>query len=104
MCSKIHKAIVTQADLDYVGNIRIDSDLLEAVGFWPGEKVLVDSKKPRIIEEPVIRGINAVLFFYLPAIKLFSDRTQIMQCFMIAPLHFKVAVDVCGETISIATA
>ena len=43
MRSKIHKAIVTQADLDYVGSITIDSDLLEAVGLWPGEKVLIVS-------------------------------------------------------------
>lgn len=43
MRSKIHKAIVTQADLDYVGSITIDSDLLEAVGLWPVEKVLIVS-------------------------------------------------------------
>jgi aspartate 1-decarboxylase len=43
MRSKIHKAIVTQADLDYVGSITIDESLLDAVGLWPGEKVLVVS-------------------------------------------------------------
>ena len=43
MRSKIHKAIVTQADLDYVGSITIDEDLMDAVGLWPGEKVLVVS-------------------------------------------------------------
>ena len=41
--SKIHNATVTQANLAYVGSITIDSDLLEAVGMWPGEKVLVVS-------------------------------------------------------------
>ena len=41
--SKIHKATVTQADLDYVGSITIDEDLMERVGLWPGEKVLVVS-------------------------------------------------------------
>lgn len=41
--SKIHKAIVTEADLDYIGSITIDEDLIEKVGFWPGEKVLVVS-------------------------------------------------------------
>ncbi len=41
--SKIHKAIVTEANLDYVGSITIDEDLLERVGFMPGEKVLVVS-------------------------------------------------------------
>jgi aspartate 1-decarboxylase len=41
--SKIHKAIVTQADVNYVGSIAIDQDLIERVGLWPGEKVLVSS-------------------------------------------------------------
>ena len=41
--SKIHKAIVTKTDLDYVGSITIDEDLIEKAGFWPGEKVLVVS-------------------------------------------------------------
>jgi len=43
MRSKIHNATVTEANLDYVGSITIDSDLLDAVGLWPGEKVLVVS-------------------------------------------------------------
>lgn len=41
--SKIHKATVTQADLNYIGSITIDEDLIEKVGFYPGEKVLVVS-------------------------------------------------------------
>jgi aspartate 1-decarboxylase len=41
--SKIHNAIVTEANLAYVGSITIDQDLTDAVGLWPGEKVLVVS-------------------------------------------------------------
>jgi aspartate 1-decarboxylase len=41
--SKIHKAIVTDANLDYVGSITIDADLMDLVGLWAGEKVLVVS-------------------------------------------------------------
>ena len=41
--SKIHKATVTEADLDYVGSITIDEELLEKVDLFPGEKVLVVS-------------------------------------------------------------
>ena len=41
--SKIHRATVTEANLDYVGSITIDLDLIEAVGLWPNEKVLVVS-------------------------------------------------------------
>jgi len=36
---KIHRARVTQADLDYVGSITIDRDLIQASGFLPYEKV-----------------------------------------------------------------
>ncbi|GMA63117.1 aspartate 1-decarboxylase [Alicyclobacillus fastidiosus] len=39
--SKIHRATVTEADLNYVGSITIDPDLLEAVDILPNEKVLV---------------------------------------------------------------
>jgi len=41
--SKIHKAIVNEANLNYIGSITIDEDLIEKAGFWPGEKVLVAS-------------------------------------------------------------
>jgi aspartate 1-decarboxylase len=41
--SKIHKATVTQANLDYIGSITIDEALIEKAGLWPGEKVLVVS-------------------------------------------------------------
>jgi len=41
--SKIHKATVTEADLNYVGSITVDEDLIEKASFWPGEKVLVVS-------------------------------------------------------------
>jgi aspartate 1-decarboxylase len=39
--SKIHRATVTEANVDYVGSIAIDSDLLERVDIIPGEKVAV---------------------------------------------------------------
>jgi len=41
--SKIHKAIVTDANLKYVGSITIDEELVKKAGFWPGEKALVVS-------------------------------------------------------------
>ena len=39
--AKIHRATITQAEVDYVGSITIDRDLLEASGIVPGECVLV---------------------------------------------------------------
>jgi aspartate 1-decarboxylase len=43
MHAKIHKATVTEANLNYVGSITIDEDLLDAAGLWENEKVLVVS-------------------------------------------------------------
>ena len=39
MKAKLHRATVTQADLDYEGSIAIDSDLLDASGILPHEQV-----------------------------------------------------------------
>jgi aspartate 1-decarboxylase len=39
--SKIHRATVTAADVNYVGSITIDRDLIERVGLVPGELVHV---------------------------------------------------------------
>ncbi|WP_245637392.1 aspartate 1-decarboxylase [Actinomyces vulturis] len=39
MTSKIHRATVTQARLDYVGSITVDQTLLEAADILPGERV-----------------------------------------------------------------
>jgi aspartate 1-decarboxylase len=37
--AKLHRATVTQADLDYEGSISIDKDLLDASGILPHEQV-----------------------------------------------------------------
>src|SRR5438067_594357 len=55
--SKIHKATVTEAELDYIGSITIDEELIRRAGFWPGEKVLVVSNTTgRRLETYVIKG------------------------------------------------
>lgn len=41
MKSKLHRAIVTEADLNYVGSITIDSDLMAKADIIPNEKVQV---------------------------------------------------------------
>ena len=41
MSAKIHRARVTQADVDYVGSITIDSQLMESAGLVEGEQVHV---------------------------------------------------------------
>ena len=55
--SKMHKAIVTDANLEYIGSITIDEDLVEKVGFWAGEKVLVVSNTSGVrLETYIIIG------------------------------------------------
>ncbi len=55
--SKIHLATVTEANVDYVGSITIDRDLIDAVGLWVGEKVLVVSSTTGArLETYVIEG------------------------------------------------
>ncbi len=57
LASKIHKARVTQADVNYVGSITIDASLMERVGLQPGEKVLVVSNTSGArLETYVIEG------------------------------------------------
>ncbi len=39
--SKIHRAFVTDTNLDYVGSVTIDRDLMEKANLWEHEKVLI---------------------------------------------------------------
>lgn len=55
--SKIHRATVTQADLNYVGSITIDVELLEKSGILPGEKVqIVNNNNGARLETYTIEG------------------------------------------------
>jgi len=55
--SKIHRATVTQAELDYVGSITVDSELLEQSGILEYEKVqVVDINNGNRFETYTIAG------------------------------------------------
>lgn len=57
MKSKIHRATVTQAELNYMGSITIDESLIEAAGILPGEKVqIVNNNNGARLETYVIPG------------------------------------------------
>ena len=54
---KIHRATVTEANLEYMGSITIDSELLELSGILPGERVqIVDNNNGNRLETYVIAG------------------------------------------------
>lgn len=55
--SKIHRATVTEADVNYIGSITIDQELLERVDLWPGELVHVwNATNGERLETYVIAG------------------------------------------------
>lgn len=57
MKSKIHRATVTEANLNYVGSITIDEDLMDAVDIIANEKVqIVDNNNGARLETYVIAG------------------------------------------------
>lgn len=57
MKSKLHRATVTEANLNYIGSITIDEDLMDLVELLPNEKVqVVDNNNGARLETYVIPG------------------------------------------------
>lgn len=55
--SKIHRVSITQAELNYIGSITIDEDLMDAANMIEGEKVhVVNANNGERLETYVIRG------------------------------------------------
>ena len=55
--SKIHRVLVTEANLEYIGSITIDEDLMEAANIYAGERVqVVDNTNGARIETYFIPG------------------------------------------------
>lgn len=55
--AKIHRVSVTQAELDYIGSITIDEDLLDASGIIEGERVqIVNVNNGERLETYAIKG------------------------------------------------
>ena len=56
MNSKIHRAVVTEADLNYIGSVTIDRDIMDAVGLLANEKVAIVNNNGARFETYVIEG------------------------------------------------
>ena len=55
--SKIHRVRVTEANLNYIGSVTIDEDLMDAANIIAGEKVhIVNNNNGERLETSVIRG------------------------------------------------
>ncbi|HET8669826.1 MAG TPA: aspartate 1-decarboxylase [Candidatus Saccharimonadales bacterium] len=79
--SKIHNAVVTDANVAYIGSITIDEELIEKVGLWAGEKVLVVSNTSGArLETYVIAGErdSGVICMNGAAAHLIKQREQII--------------------------
>ena len=91
--SKIHRAVVTQAALDYVGSITIDEDLMDACGIVEYEKVKVaDVNNGNRLETYVIagdRGSGVICLNGAAARKVNEgDKVIIMSYAMMTPEEF----------------
>ena len=55
--SKIHRVTVTESNIDYIGSITIDQDLMDAAGILPGERVfIVDNNNGERFDTYAIAG------------------------------------------------
>ena len=55
--SKLHRVVVTEANLNYMGSITIDADLMDAANMIAGEKVqVVDNNNGERFETYIIKG------------------------------------------------
>ena len=88
--SKIHNVRVTDANLNYVGSITIDQDLMDAAGIYPGEHVyIVDNNNGERFETYVItgqRGSGVICLNGAAARKVQVDEIVIiMACASVSP-------------------
>lgn len=57
--AKLHRVRITEADVNYIGSITIDENLIDAVGFIEGEKVQVlNVNNGERLETYVIKGVR----------------------------------------------
>ena len=92
--SKIHRAIVTQAELNYVGSITIDERLMEAAGIYEYEKVqIADVDNGARVETYVIAGEagSGIVCLNGAAARMVStgDKVIIMSYAQMAPEEIK---------------
>ena len=79
--AKIHRATVTDADLNYVGSITIDEDLLDAAGLSPGQMVQITNVSNAVLWRTYIvlgeRGKGQIILNGPPA-RLFQKGDKVI--------------------------
>lgn len=110
---KIHRAVVTQAELDYVGSITIDEQLMEAAGIQEYERVqVVDVDNGQRLETYAIAGErnSGVICLNGAAARLVApgDKVIIMAYALMQPEEARafrpsvVFVDSCNRVVRVA--
>ena len=98
--SKIHRVTVTEANLNYIGSITIDQDLLDAANLIPNEKVsIVNNNNGERLDTYVIpgeRGSGAICLNGAAARKVQPGDVVIIMSYAMMDFeeakHFKPAV------------
>lgn len=88
--SKIHRVTVTQANLDYVGSITIDRDLMDAANLFEGERVfIVNNNNGERFDTYVIpgeRGSGVICLNGAAARKVQPGDIVIIMAYAIVPI------------------
>ncbi|MFC1514144.1 aspartate 1-decarboxylase [candidate division KSB1 bacterium] len=92
--SKIHMARITEAELDYIGSLTIDRDLMDIAGLVPNEKILVaNMNNGNRFETYVIEGSRQSRIFCLNGATALlgsvGDRITIMAFCQVTPEEAK---------------
>lgn len=91
--SKIHRAVVTDANIDYIGSITIDEDLMEAANLIENEQVhVLNYRNGERIITYVIKGErgSGIICLNGPAALLF-DKEDIVVIISYATMDFEAA-------------
>ena len=66
--SKVHRAVITEANLNYVGSLTLDEDLMDAANIIENEKVqVVNVNNGERLETYIIKGKEVLVLFVLMA-------------------------------------
>mgnify|MGYP002087205151 FL=1 len=83
MHGKIHRATVTEANLEYMGSITIDADLLDAAGILPGERVQIcNNNNGARLETYTIAGKRGSGVICLNGAAAISSSSSLMPAWM----------------------
>ena len=95
---KIHRATVTEADLNYVGSITIDPDLMDAAGICVNEKVAIVNNNNGAAARLVQKGDIVIIMSYVmlsepeisahqPKVVLVDEHNKIRDIIHYEPPH-----------------